>query len=121
MPFEALVAIGVDAKVAVPKLNGLLNKVWERDKVWEGDSFLPNRLLKALDKLGAPPLNRLLKDFLPHGGPAKRPGSTRAEGEVGCPWAPVGTGVVGGFRSGSVRRRCPGPDRSGRAATRSQS
>ncbi len=67
---KALVAIGVDAKVAVPILNGLLDKVWENDKDRGSDMFLPGELLKALDKLGHPPVDRLLKDFLNDGGPS---------------------------------------------------
>ncbi len=63
---KALGAIGADARGVVPLLNGLLDRIWEKD---EGDDInLLDRLIEAFDKLGAPPIERLLKNFLKDGG-----------------------------------------------------
>jgi HEAT repeat protein len=55
---KALGAIGPDAGAAVPLLNNLLDKDWRSGSLPERD------LVGALDKLGAPPVSRLLELFL---------------------------------------------------------
>ena len=56
---RALGAIGPDAKPAVPILNNLLDKDWNSDAI-----TLFKELAEALDRLGAPPVVKLLKFFL---------------------------------------------------------
>ncbi len=64
---KALGEIGADAKIVVPLLNGLLDNARGGDKEEAMDPFLPGELINALDNYGAPPVEKLLKDFLQDG------------------------------------------------------